>query len=174
LKNHPRVVAFVASNSGAGKTTLLEGVVKELKGKGYRVGVVKHSIHNAGLDREGSDSWRISKAGADVTVLAAGDQVAVVRNVDDLSMDTVLKEASSHTDIVLLEGFRGMDVPKIEVFRSGHSKMLHCRDLDEPDAFLAAVASDIPLDLDVPVLDLNNPEEVCEFIIERFINPIED
>jgi molybdopterin-guanine dinucleotide biosynthesis protein B/molybdopterin-guanine dinucleotide biosynthesis protein len=32
-----------------------------------------------------------------------------------------------------------------------------------------AVASDIPLELDVPVLDLNEPDEVCEFIVERFI-----
>jgi hypothetical protein len=32
-----------------------------------------------------------------------------------------------------------------------------------------AVASDIPLDLDVPVLDLNDPDEVCEFIVEGII-----
>jgi molybdopterin-guanine dinucleotide biosynthesis protein MobB len=163
------VVALVASTSGTGKTTLLEGLIGKLKSRGYRVGVVKHSIHEAALDREGSDSWRFQKAGADVTVLAAKGQLAVMRTGKDPSPHDALLEASSHADIVLVEGFREIPIPKIEVYRSGHSGELFCRGRGIPDPLLAAVASDVPLDLDVPVLDLNNHEEICGFIVDRFL-----
>ena len=165
----PNVVAFIAGRSGTGKTTLMEALVTMLKGKGYRVGTVKHSGHEAAMDREGSDSWRFTQAGADITVLAAKRQLAVLRNIEQPSLDDALLEASSGTDIVLVEGFKEMNVPKIEVYRSGHSEDVHSRQDKDPDPYLIAVASDTPLDVDVPVLDLNDPDSVCEFIIERFL-----
>ena len=169
MKNRSKVVAFIAARSGTGKTTLMEAVVTGLKEKGYRVGAVKHSGHDAAIDKEGSDSWRFTRAGADVTVLAAKGQFAVLRASKQPSLEDALLEASSGTDIVLVEGFKEMPVPKIEVYRSGHSKELYCRGEDHRDPNLVAIASDISLDLDVPVLDLNDPDEVCEFIVERII-----
>ena len=169
MKVESKVVAFIAARSGTGKTTLMEALITRLKEKGYRVGTVKHSTHEAVVDREGSDSWRFTRAGTDVTVLAANRQLAVFRAIEQPSLDDALLEASSGTDIVLVEGFKEMSVPKIEVYRSGHSGKLYCRREEYTDPHLVAVASDIPLDLDVPVLDLNDPEEVCEFIVERFI-----
>ena len=165
----PNVVAFIAGRSGTGKTTLMEALVTMLKGKGYRVGTVKHSGHEAAMDREGSDSWRFTQAGADIIVLAAKGQLAVLRNIDQPSLEDALLEASSGTDIVLVEGFKEMNVPKIEVYRSEHSEDLYSRRDKDPDPYLIAVASDTPLDIDVPVLNLNDPEEVYEFIVERII-----
>ena len=165
----PNVVAFIAGRSGTGKTTLMEALVTVLKGNGYRVGTVKHSRHEASMDREGSDSWRFTQAGADITVLAAKGQLAVLRNIDQPSLEDALLEASSGTDIVLVEGFKEMNVPKIEVYRSEHSKDLYSQRDKDPDPYLIAVASDTPLEVDIPVLDLNDPDSVCEFIIERFL-----
>ncbi len=174
MKNVPKpegskVVAFVAASSGTGKTTLMEALVIRLKEKGYRVGAVKHSGHDAAIDKEGSDSWRFTRAGTDVTVLAAKGQLAVLRTIKQPTLDDALLEASSGTDIVLVEGFKEMPVSKIEVYRSGHSEEIYCRGDKGPDPYLVAVASDISLDLDVPVLNLNDPDEVCEFIVERII-----
>lgn len=171
MRDGLKVVAFIAARSGTGKTTIMEGVVTRFKEKGYRVGIVKHSRHEVAMDKEGSDSWRFTRAGADVTVLAAKGQLAVLRAIDQPSLDDALLEASPGMDIVLVEGFKEMSVPKIEVYRSGHSEELHCRGEEYIDPYLVAVASDVPLDLDVPVLDLNDPEEVCEFIIRRFLGP---
>ncbi len=169
MRDRSKAVAFIAARSGTGKTTLVEALIPRLKGKGYRVGAVKHSGHDAVTDKEGSDSWRFTRAGTDVTVLAAKGQLAVIRPIEQPSLDEALLEASSGTDIVLVEGFKEMCVPKIEIYRSGHSDVLHCRKEKYADPYLVAVASDMPMELDVPVLDLNDPEEVCEFIIEKFL-----
>ena len=48
MKN-PHAIAVVG-NSGAGKTTLLERLIPALKGKGLRVGVVKHDAHRFDID----------------------------------------------------------------------------------------------------------------------------
>jgi molybdopterin-guanine dinucleotide biosynthesis protein B len=90
VKNCPNTVAFVASGSGAGKTSLVEALVPLLKAKGYRVGTVKHSRHDAVMDREGSDSWRFRRAGSDVTVLAAMGQLAILLAVDHPCVDDAL------------------------------------------------------------------------------------
>ena len=169
MKSVSKTVAFVASKSGAGKTTIIESVLNRLNRKGYRVGVIKHAGHDASIDKEGSDSWRFTQAGSVVTVLASMKQLAVLRAVDEPSLENALHEASSGTDIVLVEGFKEMKVPKIEVFRSKVTRELCCRGTGTADPDLVAVASDVPLDVDVPLLDLNDPREVCEFIIERFI-----
>ena len=169
MKDGPNTVAFVASGSGTGKTSLVEALVALLKAKGYRVGTVKHSGHDAAMDREGSDSWRFRRAGSDVTVLAAKRQLAVLLAVEQPSIDDAVRYASAGTDIVLVEGYKEVAVPKIEIFRSKCADGLFSRRDGFEDPYLIAVASDIPLDMDVPVLDLNDPDEVCEFVIERFL-----
>jgi len=68
--SQPPIVSFVG-NSGAGKTTLLEKVVRELKGRGYKVAVIKHSHHDFQIDQEGKDSWRFAQAGSDCVVISS-------------------------------------------------------------------------------------------------------
>ena len=71
-------------------------------------------------------------------------------------------------DIVLVEGFKKNSLPKIEVHRKGHRRELICRGAQNDPALLA-VASDEPLDLDVPVLDLDDPDSVAAFVVERIL-----
>ena len=71
-------------------------------------------------------------------------------------------------DIVLTEGFKKSSLPKIELHRQERSATLLCRG-EEDDPTLVAVASDERLELDVPVLDLNNAEMVADFIESRFL-----
>lgn len=166
-----KALAIIASTAGTGKTTLIQALVALLKSKGYLVGTIKHSAHEVSADKEGSDSWKFTRAGSDVTVLAAAGQLVIYRAIKKPSLEEALREALKGTDIVLVEGFKEMPFPKIEIFRNGYSKELHCRNKEKRDPYLVAVASDIALDVDVPVLDLNDPEEVCQYIVDRFILP---
>jgi molybdopterin-guanine dinucleotide biosynthesis protein B len=76
-------------------------------------------------------------------------------------------------DIVLTEGFKKNNLPKIEVHRKEHSAKLLYRD-EIFDPTLIAVASDEPLDVDVPVFDLNDAAVICDFIEQRFLKGIPD
>ncbi|MBN2720599.1 MAG: molybdopterin-guanine dinucleotide biosynthesis protein B [Proteobacteria bacterium] len=163
------VVAFVSRKSGTGKTTLLTGVLKCLKERGYRIGTVKHSFHPIQVDHEGKDSFRHFQAGAGVTVVSSPGILVTIRKVGVPSMDEICGEASKDVDIVLVEGFKDLPHPKIEVFRSGFSEHPLAQEDGDRAIGVAAVASDVPLNIDVPVLPLNNPEAVCDFIETRFL-----
>ena len=160
----PYAIAIVG-NSGAGKTTLLERLIPALKRKGLRVGVVKHDAHRFEIDHPGKDSHRLTAAGADTMMITSASMLAVVkRHAASPLIDELLERYFSDMDLVLVEGFRGSFLPKIEVHRKEFHRALICRG-EQHDLRLAAVASDEPLDLDVPILDLNDPEAIARFIV---------
>ena len=164
IENKMPPAVIIAGWSGSGKTTLVEKLLPALKKKGLKVGTVKH--HHAGLeiDIKGKDSYRHRKAGADKTVISSPDTIAMVmRSGHDPLVDELLPFMQG-MDIVIVEGYMREKRPKIEVFRS----TVHAspRFLQDPD--LIAVASDVKLDLAVPLFDLDNPEALADFICEYF------
>jgi molybdopterin-guanine dinucleotide biosynthesis protein MobB len=161
-------VSFVAK-SGTGKTTLLEKVIVCLKERGYRVGVIKHDAHRFDIDHPGKDSYRLTAAGADTMLISSPEKLAMVKkHACSPPIEELISTYFADVDIVLTEGFKKSPMPKIELHRKERSDKLLCRGA-ENDPNLVAVASDEPLDLDVPVLDLNNPLQVTDFIAERFL-----
>ena len=160
----PHAIAIVG-NSGAGKTTLLERLIPALKRKGLRVGALKHDAHRFDIDHPGKDSHRLTAAGADTMMITSASMLAMVkRHAAFPPIEELLERYFSDMELVLVEGFRGSSLPKIEVHRKAFRRELICRG-ERNDPGLAAVASDEPLDLDVPVLDLNDPEAIAEFIV---------
>jgi len=166
----PPVVSIVAK-SGTGKTTLLEKLITELKSRGYRVGAVKHDAHSFSIDHEGKDSWRLTRAGAETTLITSPEKIAMVKQ-NPQGQEPVLTESIARycddLDIVLTEGFKRSSMPKIEVHRRERSERLLCRD-EEYDPTLVAVASDSPLELDVPVFDIDDAGGLVDLIIDRFL-----
>lgn len=166
----PPAVAFIAK-SGSGKTTLLEKVIPELKRRGYRVGALKHDAHRFDIDHPGKDSHRLTAAGADTTLITSPEKLALVkRHPQAPPVEELLETYFPDVDIVLTEGFKKSGLPKIEVHRKERSADLLCRG-GENDPTLLAVASDEPLDLDVPVLDIDDAAGVADFIEKRFLSP---
>ena len=72
-----------------------------------------------------TDSWRHRKAGASETIISSANRRAKFTELhgeDEASLDTLLSELSV-ADFVLVEGYKSVDFPKIEIWRS---------DLDSP------------------------------------------
>jgi molybdopterin-guanine dinucleotide biosynthesis protein MobB len=163
-----KALSFVAK-SGTGKTTLLEKVIASLKERGYRVGAVKHDAHSFNIDHPGKDSYRLAAAGADTMLIASPEKLALIkRHAVAPPVEELLVTYFSDVDIVLTEGFKKSSLPKIELNRRERSATLLCRG-EQHDPTLVAVASDSALELDVPVLDLNDAAMVTDFIEERFL-----
>lgn len=164
----PRAVSFVAK-SGTGKTTLLEKVIAELKNRGYRVGVIKHDAHRFDIDHPGKDSHRLTVAGADTMLISSPEKLAMIKRHDaSPPIRDIISTYFQDMDIILTEGFKQSDLPKIEVNRAERSSTLLCRG-EQHDPTLIAVASDAQLELDVPVLDLNDAAGIAGFIEDTFL-----
>jgi molybdopterin-guanine dinucleotide biosynthesis protein B len=162
-----RAVAFVAA-SGTGKTTLLERLIPELRRRGLRVGALKHDAHRFQIDQPGKDSHRFTSAGAEVMVIADRETVALVRRLSwPMPVEEILDRYFADMDLVLVEGYGGGTLPRIELRRGGLG--LKEKDRGAAPGTLLAVAADTPLDLDVPVLDLDDPPAVADFLVAALL-----
>ncbi len=164
-----KVVGF-AGFSGAGKTTLIEQVIAAFRARGLRVSVIKHAHHRFDIDRPGKDSYRHREAGAFEVLIASRHRLALMREFErdtELTVHQLLAQLQRGVDWVLVEGFRGSDLHKIEVWRAeaGHPVLY------PDDEFMVAIATDdvarLPAETRRPVLDLNRPAAVADWLLDQ-------
>jgi molybdopterin-guanine dinucleotide biosynthesis protein MobB len=165
LKAFAKPVLGFAAYSGTGKTTLLVKLLPLMKLQGLRVAIVKQTHHDFEIDKPGKDSYELRKAGADQVVLASDKRCAVITEYEvpeepDLG-ELINRLDLERLDLVMVEGFKHLPFAKIELHRSATGKKL----IFPEDDSVIAVASDGNLDTgDLPLLNINAPEEVAGFI----------
>ncbi len=148
-----------------GKTTLVEGLVTDFTARGMSVSTIKHAHHAFDVDQEGRDSYRHRAAGAAEVLLASRNRFALMhelRDEEEWEIDQLLAKITP-VDLVLVEGYKNNDHPKIEVFREAKSR--------EPLALsmpsIRAVAGN-PAGFAVtqPVLPLDDIAAIADFILK--------
>ncbi|SCC33726.1 molybdopterin-guanine dinucleotide biosynthesis protein B [Kosakonia oryzendophytica] len=156
----------IAAWSGTGKTTLLKKLIPALCAHGIRPGLIKHTHHDMDVDKPGKDSYELRKAGAAQTLVASSQRWALMTETpDDSELDLaylVSRMDALTLDVVLVEGFKHEAVAKLLLWRQNCGHSLQELILDE---HVIAVVSDESLEINVPVLDLNNIEQIVDFIL---------
>ena len=170
MKGSIPVLGFSAY-SGTGKTTLLRQLIPLLKARGLRVSVIKHAHHHFELDFPGKDSYELRKAGADQTVICTTTRMALITEFDEPAEEPELQQIidsldTERADIILVEGYKGIHFPKIELHRETMGKPF----LYQADESVIALACDTnPLeDIKIPVLDINDVKAIAKFIYVDF------
>ncbi|WP_387691454.1 molybdopterin-guanine dinucleotide biosynthesis protein MobB [Photorhabdus sp. RM71S] len=156
----------ITAYSGTGKTTLLKQVIPLLRQQQIRVGLIKHTHHDVDVDKPGKDSYELRKAGAEQTLVANQQRWALMTETPDL-MKVDLNYLASRfdlnlLDLILVEGFKDEPINKIVLYRN----TLNHRLSDLLDQHVIAVASDEKLETILPQLNINQPEQVADFIVE--------
>lgn len=160
-KNHNIPVIAFSAWSGTGKTTVIEELIPRLKRRGLRVAVIKHDAHAFEIDREGKDSWRFSRAGADITIINSKEKTALI---EQRSLN--LSEALSlirDVDLILAEGYNQDHLPRIGISRKATGKGFRL-----PLSEYIAVITDeqMPESVSLPVFSLHELDEAAEFILQ--------
>ncbi len=158
------LVAMIG-RSNTGKTTVIEKLIPLLAAKGIRVGTIKHHAHDFEMDREGKDTYRHKKAGARIAMIASPKKIGLVEDLErELTIDELLARHVRDVDLVIIEGFKKEDMPKIEVYNYRRSEP----PVATGDKNLIAIISDRPIEAAVPIFLRDNIEEIAAFIIEKF------
>lgn len=147
----------------AGKTGLMERLVAEITARGHSVSTVKHAHHSFDVDHPGKDSYRHRHAGANEVILSSRNRVALMQELRDEEEPTLaeLLTRLKPVDLVLIEGYKRDTHPKIEAHRAEPGNPLIAPD----DPTIRAVASDVSLDLDRPIFDLDDTAAIADFIL---------
>ncbi|AYN28238.1 MULTISPECIES: molybdopterin-guanine dinucleotide biosynthesis protein MobB [Buttiauxella] len=158
----------IAAWSGTGKTTLLKKLIPLLNERGIRPGLIKHTHHDVDVDKPGKDSYELRKAGADQTIVANKNRWALMTETpeqEELDLHWLASRMdSSSLHLILVEGFKHEEIPKILLYRAG---LTHSVDELKIDRNVIAISSDVPLpNVSLPVLDINSPIQIADFIAD--------
>lgn len=161
------VLGFAAF-SGTGKTTLLKILIPLLKRAGLKVGAIKHSHHSFDVDHPGKDSFELRAAGATPVIVTSSKRRAVITERETPREPSLAEELAhlegSGLNLILVEGFKHERYPKIELHRPALGKPL----LFPEDDSIIALATDggtFPDTVPIPRLDLNDPRQIADFIL---------
>ena len=161
------LLGFVAF-SGTGKTTLLRKLLPLLTKENIRIGMIKHAHHTFDIDIPGKDSYELRKAGAVQTIVCSQKRWAIITETPEQGTDPELQDMvnaldASKLDLILVEGFKHINFPKIELHRPSQGHPL----LYIEDNNIIAIATDDTLSrqAEIPVLSINDPEEMTKFIL---------
>ncbi len=160
-------VIGLAGWSGAGKTTLMKRLIPALIARGVRVSTIKHAHHAFDVDVPGKDSWEHRQAGAAQVLVSSANRWALMSENHGAPEPTLafLLSRMNPVDLVIIEGFKREDHPKIEVHRAANGKpWLHTE-----DARIVAVAADVAQPK-LPQAALDDVEAVADLVL-RFAEP---
>ena len=159
-------IVSVIGKSKSGKTTLIEKLIQELKSRGYRVATIKHIPQGVSFDEPGKDSWRHIQAGSEATAVSSPDKIVLIKPVSqDTTLDEIVRLLGEDYDIILTEGFKQGNAPKIEV---------HRRDVGPPFnniKKLMAVVTDEPVDTKVRQFSFDDVNGLVDLLEKGFIKP---
>lgn len=156
----PAIISVIG-RSNTGKTTLIEKLIRHFNTKGYKISIIKHMKHDFIIDHPGKDTWRYREAGAFASAISNDRRFALISDIDGTMPPLALAERFMEgADLVIIEGYKEGEVPKIEVIG----------DAPEPPLYLGgvrniiALVTDRDLAADFPLFRRDDIEGVAAFI----------
>lgn len=161
----PPIISVVGT-TGSGKTTFLEQLIKELKARNHKIGIIKNDVHGFEIDKPGKSTWRFREAGADNVMICGPDKMAFIEKHEKKSLDyylTYFKEM----DLVLTEGFKRENKPKIELYRKENAKdYLLCNE----EELVAIITDDEPpITTNKPIFGFQDIYLIADFLEANYI-----
>jgi molybdopterin-guanine dinucleotide biosynthesis protein MobB len=150
----------IVGRKHSGKTTTVVRLAAELRRRGHRVMTIKHGSHTFNIDPATTDTYRHYHEGeAERVAMVSPDKFALVmRWTEELGPREIAARYMADADLVLCEGFKATDLPRVEVFRvAAHPTPLF--DATTPTAALyrAVVTDDAAFNAPCGVIRFSDP-----------------
>ncbi|GAB1269278.1 molybdopterin-guanine dinucleotide biosynthesis protein B [Aurantivibrio infirmus] len=155
----------------SGKTTLISKIISELSERNLSVATIKHAHHEFDIDHPGKDSFQHRQAGANQVLVASHRRWALMHEIEDNEKEPSLACLLSKldpVDIVIVEGFKLSDHPKLVVVRQ-QNNLEPLPDQAQP---IVAIATDAQINkqdynCNGPVFSLGDVSSICDFILDN-------
>jgi molybdopterin-guanine dinucleotide biosynthesis protein MobB len=162
------IVSFVGKKK-SGKTTVVLGVIRELRGRGWRVAVIKHDTHGFEIDVPGTDSYRFREAGAEVVGISSPEKYVWQNSVsEEPNLLGLARQVAEPVDLIITEGFKNQDAPKIEVSRRERSTELVSR----PEELVGIASDQRFADYPVTQLAIDDYSGLADLVEQRILSEV--
>ncbi len=146
----------------SGKTYYAQEIIKKLRKKGYSVASIKHAHHEFDVDQPKTDSFLHRKAGSQQVIISSSKRwvkITELENNTEKNLTELLQQLST-TDIVIVEGFKNDNHPKIEIIKEKSKNYLF-----NQVSNVVALISDIEVDSNIRKFKKNEIELIVKFIL---------
>ena len=159
------VIFAVSGVKNSGKTTLISKLIRHFTSLGYGVGTVKHEGHDRCFETSQTDTTKHLAAGSLATLIYSNHRYQL-QVESSPPADFLQWPAFSSCDIIILEGLKHSQYPKIEVLRAGVSETPVCSD---ETLFAIATNHEAFSHQTVEVVPLNEIAPLVNLIKKRFL-----
>lgn len=168
MRQKKQQILAVSGVKNSGKTTLITKLLTELKKRGLEVAVIKHDGHDFQADVPDTDSWKYAQAGACGTCVFSEQKHMVIKYIPALSTEKLI-QTFPEADVILLEGVKYSEYPKIEVIRRRNSSKSVC----DPSYLWGVVTDYRPEELGemlsgIPFFGLEETGRLTDYIMEKW------
>ena len=160
----------IVGTSKTGKTTLIEGLLPLFRKDGLRIATIKHHHLDFEFDVKGKDTQRHRAAGASTVILASPRKLAFVKDLnEEMLLGDIVSRYVDDVDLIIAEGYKRGNIPKIEVFRHDNGKIPLCM----ADSSILAIVTDKPVKSSIPQFAPDDYEKIATFVITNLhiVNP---
>ncbi len=160
-------IISLVGRSNSGKTTLIEKLIKIFKDQNYRIAVIKHTHHDFSFDKKGKDSYRHRDAGADTVLITNDSKIGMVSDLEKPMnpLEVAEKFLSQNIDLLIIEGFKDLASPKIEIIGDSEEAPLFQSGLTG----VRAVVTDRDIETDLPQFRRNDIHLISEYIKKEIL-----
>lgn len=160
-KSKTPLMSFVGT-SKTGKTTLIEGLLPLFRREGLRIATIKHHHLDFEFDIKGKDTQRHKAAGASTVILSSPRKIAFVKDLqEEMQLGDIITHYIDDVDLIISEGYKREEIPKIEVFRHAQGRIPLCTG----DPSILAIVTDKPIDTGIPQFAADDYEKIAAFVI---------
>lgn len=158
----------VSGVKNSGKTTLIVSLLRFFRRRNITVSVIKHDGHDFAPDVPDTDSYRIRGAGAEGVAVFSDQRMMIIRECGEISEKELIR-AFPDSDVIILEGFKYSEYPKVEIVRRENSDAPVC----DPDYLLGLVtdyeAAELPEEYhQIALYGLEDAEILADDLLKRF------
>ncbi len=148
----------------SGKTYFASKIINKLKIKNYRVASIKHAHHEFDIDHKNTDSYIHRNAGSSQIIVSSSKRwvkIVELNNSRELKLDDLIDQLSE-TDVVIVEGFKNDNHPKIEIIKTGNNNYLF-----NNISNIKAIISEEEIDTDLKQFKKNEIDNIVNFILKE-------
>ena len=165
--NKAQKIFGISGWKDSGKTTLTAALVAEMTNRGLSISTVKHAHHEFDVDQPGTDSFKHRQSGAQEVMLSSSKRFALMHEITADEDEPDLAELVAKmkpVDLILVEGFKFADFPKIQVIRAKSRKNAG---VEEIKNVIAMVSDDLESIADPrPVFHIDDIKNIADFIMD--------
>ena len=147
----------------SGKTYFASKIINKLKTKNYRVASIKHAHHEFDIDHKNTDSYIHREAGSSQVIVSSSKRwvkITELNNSKELNLYDLINQLSE-IDIVIVEGFKNENHPKIEIIKTGNNNYLFNKISN-----VKAIISEEKINTDLKQFRDNEIDNIVKFILE--------